>query len=49
MENKYCLFCSNSMSGDAIDGSQVLVCFERKGFEGREIIVGDDECCENYN
>lgn len=48
-KNKYCLFCNHSMSADAPDGSQVLVCFECKGFEGKEIIVGEDECCENYN
>ena len=49
MENKYCLFCCHSMSSDAPDGSEVLVCFEREGFEGKEIIVGEDECCDNYN
>jgi hypothetical protein len=49
MDNKCCLFCSNSLSGDAPDGSQVLVCFECEGFEGKEVIVGEDECCENYN
>lgn len=48
MENKYCLFCVNSMSADAADGSMVLVCFDCKGYEGKEMIVGDDECCENY-
>ena len=47
--NKYCLFCSHSMSADAMDGSQVLVCFNCKGYEGKEMQVGDDECCDNYN
>lgn len=51
MEDKYkcCLFCSNSLSGDAPDGSQVLVCFECEGCEGKEMIVYEDECCNNYN
>lgn len=48
-KNKYCLFCCHSMSSDASDGSEVIVCFEREGFEGKEIIVGEDECCKNYN
>ena len=49
VDGKYCLFCNHSMSSDAPDGSQVLVCFECDGFEGKEIIVGDDECCKNYS
>lgn len=49
MDNKYCLFCSHSMSADAIDGSEVLVCFNCKGYEGKEMIVADDEYCDNYN
>ena len=51
MEDKYkcCLLCSNSLSGDAPDGSQVLVCFECEGYEGKEMIVYEDECCNNYN
>ena len=48
MEYKMCLFCVNSMSADAIDGSQVLICLDCKGFEGREMIVDEDECCDNY-
>lgn len=49
VDGRYCLFCNHSMSGDAQDGSQVLVCFEREGFEGKEVIVGEDECCRNYS
>ena len=50
MENtKMCLFCSCSMSGDAPDGSKVLVCFDKAGYEGKEVFVGEDECCENFN
>ena len=49
MDNKYCLYCSHSMSADAMDGSEVLVCFNCKGYEGKEMMVADDECCENYN
>ena len=48
-KNKYCLFCCHSMSADAVDGTEVLVCFECNGFEGKEVIVGEDECCDNYN
>ena len=48
-ENSMCLYCNNSMSSDAPDGSQVLVCFECAGYEGKEMIVGDDEYCTNYN
>ena len=47
--NRMCLFCGHSMSSDATDGSQVLVCFNCAGHEGKEMIVGDDECCPNYN
>lgn len=43
-----CLSCRHSMSGDAPDGTQVLVCFDCKGYEGKEMIVGEEECCENY-
>ena len=48
-KNRICLYCNSSMSGDAPDGSQVLVCFNCAGHEGKEMIVGDDECCPNYN
>lgn len=48
-ENSMCLFCNSSMSSDAPDGSQVLVCFDCAGHEGKEMIVGDDEWCPNYN
>ena len=48
-DNSMCLYCNNSMSGDAPDGSQVLFCFECAGHEGKEMIVGDDEYCSNYN
>lgn len=48
MENKYCLFCKNSMSADEENEFSVLICFDCKGYEGREMIVDDDGCCENY-
>ena len=48
-KNSMCLYCNSSMSGDAPDGSQVLVCFDCAGHEGKEMIVGDDEYCTNYN
>ena len=49
VDGKCCLFCKHSMSADDPDGSQVLVCLECDGFEDKEIIVGDDECCKNYS
>lgn len=45
---KWCLFCVNSMSADAMDGSEVLVCFDCEGYEGKEMMVDDDGCCANY-
>lgn len=45
---KMCLFCVNSMTADAMDGSEVLVCFDCEGCEGREMIVDDDWCCANF-
>ena len=48
MDNRICLFCVNSLSGDAPDGSQILVCFECEGSEGREMIVGEEESCSNF-
>lgn len=48
-KKKMCLYCGHSISADAPDGSQVLVCFDRAGHEGKEMIVGDDEHCANYN
>ena len=47
--NQMCLYCGHSMSSDAPDGSEVLVCFNCAGHEGKEMIVGDDESCTNYN
>ena len=49
MTNNCCLFCGHSMSADAMDGSQVLVCFECKDYEGKKMQVDEDYCCENYN
>lgn len=46
--HEMCLFCVNSMSADAIDGSEVLVCFDCEGDEGKEMIVDDDWFCSNY-
>ena len=50
MCNKNCLFCVNSLSGDAPDGSQVLVCFMVEGREGAECYIYEDEAerCKNY-
>lgn len=45
---KYCMFCDNSMTAVAFDGSEVLVCFDCVGYEGREMIVNDDDGCANY-
>ena len=49
MSDQWCLFCGSSMSADAMDGSQVLVCFECEGHEGKEMQVDEDYCCKNYN
>lgn len=49
MDTKCCLFCNHSMSGDAPDGTEVLVCFECEDYEGKEMIVGEDECCANFD
>lgn len=46
---KFCLYCGNSMSADAVDGSQVLVCFSQKGHEHTEMQVDDLFSCENFN
>lgn len=48
MKEEICLFCVNSLSADAMDGSQVLVCFDRAGHEGREMQVDEDETCVNF-
>lgn len=45
---KICLFCVNSWSADAPDGSEVLVCFECAGHEGKETYVGEGESCGNF-
>lgn len=44
-----CLYCGNSLSATAADGTDVLVCFDCAGNEGKEIIVDDDSSCPNYN
>lgn len=46
---KFCIHCGNSMSADAMDGSQVLVCFNQKGHEHTEMQVDELFSCENYN
>jgi len=49
-KEKNCLFCVNSLSADAPDGSQVLCCFNVAGKEGAECYIYEDEAetCENY-
>lgn len=49
MKDKCCLFCHRSMPSDAVDGSEVLICFECEGHEGKEMIVEEDECCGNFD
>lgn len=46
---RYCIYCGNSCSADAPDGSQVLICFNAAGNEGRGKFVGDLDTCDNYN
>lgn len=48
MSKKCCLFCVNSLSADAMDGTQVLICCECKGHEGQEMQVEEDEYCDNF-
>lgn len=48
-ENKYCSFCEHSIPAIGADGNEILVCFKRKGHEGKEIIIYEDECCGNYS
>ena len=48
MSNRCCLFCVNSLSADAMDGSQVLVCFECAGHENQEMQVDEEDYCENF-
>lgn len=45
---KTCLFCVNSLSGDAPDGTEVLVCFDCAGHKNTMMIVDEDESCENF-
>ena len=45
---KNCLFCVNSLSADAPDGSPQLVCFEKAGAESELNVVDETECCKNY-
>ena len=47
-KHKCCLFCVNSLSADAMDGSQVLVCFECAGREHQEMQVDEEDCCDNF-
>lgn len=47
MNSDICLFCKNSMTADAVDGTEVLVCFECAGYEGRLMMVDEDESCAN--
>lgn len=46
---KMCLFCGNSLTATAADGTDVLVCFDCAGHEGKEMIVDEDEWCSNFN
>jgi hypothetical protein len=48
--NRNCLFCVNSLSADAPDGSQVLVCFNVPGHEGSERWVDEEDAktCTNW-
>ena len=50
MCKKNCLFCVNSLSGDAPDGTQALVCFNVPGHDGQERWVDKEEAetCTNY-
>lgn len=47
-ECRICLYCNRSMSSNALDGTEVLVCFDVPGHHNQEMIVGEDETCENF-
>ena len=41
-----CLFCMKSVLADAADGTQILICFDCKGYEGKGVHA--DHPCDNY-
>lgn len=41
-----CLFCKKSMSEVALDGTEILICFDCKGYEGKGVHA--DHPCDNY-
>lgn len=43
-----CWFCQNSVPATAMDQTEVLVCYNCAGYEGREMQVDEDETCDNF-
>lgn len=41
-----CLFCKKSLSEVALDGTEILICFDCKGYEGKGVHA--DHPCDNY-
>ena len=46
---KICLRCRRCVEGTSIfDGSTILFCYDVKGREGVELIVDEEDVCENF-
>ena len=41
-----CMFCKKSMLEVALDGTEILICFDCKGYEGKGVHA--DHPCDNY-
>lgn len=41
-----CLCCKKSLSAVALDGTEILICFDCKGYEGKGVHA--DHPCDNY-
>lgn len=41
-----CMFCKKSIPEVALDGTEILICFDCKGYEGKGVHV--DHPCDNY-
>ena len=48
MNKKNCLSCQNSVYGTAMDGSDVLICYECAGHKGIAMQVSDEDVCEHF-
>lgn len=46
VDSRDCMFCKKSLSEVALDGTEILVCFDCKGYEGKGVHA--DHPCDNY-